>query len=268
MSRRIALLVCLGLLSLGLTACQSARPLTNDVVAATYAAPVVPAGSASDVVLTADGDDAAEPAPPPSEAYAGDGAPIVANSCCWSGCGLPCEQGITTWNVRAVVGYHVQSGDDTGEPCEYYGIDFGRDLCCPCWGIDGFLRYHEGRYDRIVPGAIGALATTEGEDGGETFHIGVKVTYERSLRNSRWFWWAGAGPEYYWTNDYLDDDSGFGVYGEVGLGYMLSQSWRIRAGINAHWLPDATYGRENPADDGDGRSLLIIAPTISIELDF
>ncbi|MDJ0973201.1 MAG: hypothetical protein QNJ98_01910 [Planctomycetota bacterium] len=258
---------CVAALVLG--GCQSAQTLTSDDVAA-LDAPVRAFGSASDAQSTDDVRMLVKSAPVQSDAYVATNTTIAANNaCCWSGCGLPCEQGISTWDVRAVVGYAFQEGDDPGSECGYFGIDVGRDFCsCPCWGIDGFLRYHECEFDRVVGGAVGGPAATVGEDGGQIWHLGVKVTWENSLRNSRWYYWVGFGPEYWWTQDYQDDDSGFGVYGEIGIGYVVNQNVRIRGGVNLHWLIDAEMGRENATDDGSGRDLFVIAPSVSVEFNF
>jgi len=47
---------------------------------------------------------------------------------------------------------------------------------------------------------------------------------------------VGAGPEYSWSSDRLQSDSGVGVYADAGLGYILSSHIRLRAGVNLHGL--------------------------------
>jgi hypothetical protein len=162
-----------------------------------------------------------------------------------------------------VLGVAFGVGDDPPEECIYWGADVGRTFC-GCWGLDAFYRYHSGTYDRNNPGD----PTEPTKDGGETHHIGAKFTFERSFGSrSRIYGFAGLGPEYWWTNKYLDNDSGFGGFGEIGVGYLINQNFRVRAGLNMHAI-DSAVTRENPADDGDSRFLWIIAPVIEGELDF
>ena len=105
-------------------------------------------------------------------------------------------------------------------------------------------------------------------DGGVIHHVGVKLTYEKAFGQSKFYGWGGIGPEFWWTQDYMDDDSGFGAFGELGIGYVINRTFRIRAGVNVHWMPDIAAGRFNPADDGEGRSLWLVAPVIEAQIDF
>jgi hypothetical protein len=185
--------------------------------------------------------------------------PAAAPARAWSGCGLPCADGLSQWHVRGVLGYAFYEGDDPADSCLYWGFDVGRTFC-GCWGLDLFYRYHSGQFDRAGGGPIT-------EDGGAFHHIGVKATYERAFGQSRFYWWAGIGPEYFWTEDYIQDDSGFGIFGEAGIGYVLSRNFRLRLGVNVHAM-DTDVGRLNPADDGESRWLFVIAPVVELELAF
>lgn len=186
-------------------------------------------------------------------------APPAAPARTWSGCGLPCSDGLSMWHVRGVIGEAFFEGTDPADNCLYWGGDLGRTFC-GCWGLDAFYRYHSGQLDRQNLG-------DPRKDGGSWNHVGVKLTYESQLGSSRFYWWVGAGPEYFWTKDYLTNDTGFGVFAEAGVGYLINQNLRIRAGVNAHGL-DTDVTREFPADDGQSRWLWILAPVIELEIDF
>jgi hypothetical protein len=185
-------------------------------------------------------------------------APAAAPARCWSGCGLPCSDGLSQWHVRAGIGYAFYEGDDPASECLYWGFDLGRTFC-GCWGLDLFYRYHSGQFPRE-----GGPIT---EDGGSFHHVGVKATFERPFGSSRFYWFVGLGPEFFWTEDFINDDEGFGIFAEVGVGYVINQTFRVRAGLDLHAI-DTDVGRLNPADDGDSRWLLVIAPTIGIEIAF
>ncbi|MDJ0972941.1 MAG: hypothetical protein QNJ98_00600 [Planctomycetota bacterium] len=177
-----------------------------------------------------------------------------------SSCNLPCTEGTSMWHIRGLGGFVVYEGDDPGDNCGYWGVDFGRTFC-GCWGLDVFYRWNSGTFDR-------ATALGPAEDGGDWHHFGVKITYEGQFAtNSRLFWWVGLGPEYFTTDGYDDDDSGFGVYAEAGIGYFVNRNFRIRAGVGIHGV-DTDVGRENPADDGEKRWLWIIGPHIGVEVNF
>jgi hypothetical protein len=187
-------------------------------------------------------------------------APCATPAPTWCGCGLPCEDKISQWHVRGVFGWAFFSGTDAAESCLYWGADLGRTFC-GCWGLSVFYRYNSGRFDR--EGDPSGVV----KDGGAFHHVGVKLEYERSINRSHFYVWGGIGPEYFWTQDYLDDDSGFGVFGELGIGYVINQNFRIRAGLNVHGM-ETSVGRKFPADDGNSRWLWIVAPVIEGEVDF
>lgn len=177
----------------------------------------------------------------------------------YTGCGLPCEQGISQWHVRGVGGWVFYEGKDPAEECNYWGVDVGRTHC-GCWGLDAYYRTNSGVFDRNQP--------PMSKDGGLWHHVGGKVTMERAFSTgSRIYGWAGVGGGYYWTEDYVDNDSGVEAYGEAGLGYVLSRNFRIRAGVNVHAM-DTDVTRRNPADDGDSRWLWQVAPVLQLEGDF
>ena len=183
-----------------------------------------------------------------------------------SGCRLPCEEGLSQWHVRGVGGVVLYEGDDPGEDCGYLGLDVGRTFC-GCWGVDAFYRWNSGEFDTFRPSRGNPGTLVFGQDGGDWHHFGLKLTYESSFNNSRFYWWAGAGPEYFTTSDYDDDDEGFGVFGELGIGYVVSPTWRIRAGVNVHGV-DTKVTRELPINDGKRRFLWLIAPVLEVEASF
>jgi len=212
---------------------------------------------------------AAPPAPPAatvvdSGPYVAPGAPCAppamaaAPTRSWAGCGMPCSDGISMWYLTGVFGRAWQLGDDHGEDCWYGGFDLGRTFC-GCWGLDLFYRYHSGQFER-------SNSPQPTRDGGAFHHVGVKFTYDFPI-SGRLYGWAGVGPEYWWTDGYLNEDDGFGVFGELGVGYVLSQNIRLRAGVNVHGL-DTDVTRKFPADDGESRWLWVIAPVIEVEFAF
>lgn len=178
----------------------------------------------------------------------------------YSGCWPPCNDGISQWHGRAVVGMAFSEGTDPFIECSYYGLDVGRTFC-GCWGLDLYYRYNSGRFKRDP-------ATGFSRDGGSWHHFGAKITFEKSFgRSSKFYAWGGLGAGYFTTADYIDDDSGFEIFGEAGLGYNVSRNWRLRAGVNIHGM-DTSVTRFSPADDGDSRWLWIIAPVIELEGSF
>lgn len=200
--------------------------------------------------------DPCAPPAPPAPCYTACGPR------CWSGCGLPCAEGFQDVHLRGVIGYAFHAGTESGDGNLYMGADVGWTSKC-CWGIDAFYRVHCGSFDREiqVPGAARFL----GEDGGHFNHVGIKATYQRSFGSSRWYGYAGAGPQYFWTDGYLDEDTGIGGFGELGVGYVLKKNWRIRAAVEV--LGQSTSaGRLSPADDGEDRLLWFIAPVVQVEL--
>lgn len=224
-------------------------------ITSTWSAPPAPPAPAAATVVSATPYAGTPCAPPPAPVA----APVAAPARTWSGCKLPCADGISMWHVRGVLGEAWSFGDDPIDNCLYWGADLGRTFC-GCWGMDAFYRYHSGQLDRQNLG-------DPRKDGGSWNHVGVKLTYESQLGSSRFYWWVGAGPEYFWTKDYLTNDTGFGVFAEAGVGYLINQNLRIRAGVNAHGL-DTDVTREFPADDGQSRWLWILAPVIELEIDF
>jgi hypothetical protein len=178
----------------------------------------------------------------------------------WSGKGLCCEDGISLWHVRAVGGRAFCFGTDPFDPCVYYGLDIGREFC-GCWGLDFYYRLNSGRFDRDEPGF------TRLHDGGWMHHFGGKLTYERSIDRSDWYWWVGLGAGYFKTVDYVHNDSGFEGFGEAGIGYIFSEHFRARLGVNVHGL-NTTVTRKNPPNDGQSRFLWIVAPVLELEVDF
>ena len=49
-------------------------------------------------------------------------------------------------------------------------------------------------------------------------------------RSSSFYFWTGLGAGYYFTSDYVEDSDGFEVFGELGLGYVFNQTFRVRVG--------------------------------------
>lgn len=183
----------------------------------------------------------------------------------YTGCGLPCMQGISEWHVRAILGRALFAGDDPANDCTFAGVDIGRTFC-GCWGLDLYYRYNSGTFDRV--GFTNAAGDIINRDGGHFHHVGLKVTMERGFnRNSRWFWWAGLGAGYFWTEDYVDDDEGAEVLGEAGIGYVISRNLKLRAGVNVIGM-DTSVGRKNIADLGKDRFLWVIAPLVELEFTF
>ena len=182
----------------------------------------------------------------------------------WNCCGLPCESGISMWQFGVVAGGCFYFGEDAGEPCSYAGINFGRTFC-GCWGLDLFYRWHSGRFERDLPNGQTFDDGTEWPDGWH--HIGIKFNYGRSISGSRFYWFVGAGPEYWWTEGYIDDDSGFGIYAEAGIGYRISQNFSVQAAVMAHGM-DTEVTRKNPLDDGDSRWMWVVAPTVGVHVHF
>ncbi len=199
-------------------------------------------------------------APDPCAAPVATATRLVTPERSYSGCWPPCNDGISQWHVRPVIGLAFSEGTDNFEECSYFGVDVGRTFC-GCWGLDLYYRYNTGRFERQQPNGIA-------KDGGEWHHFGAKITFERSFgQSSKLYAWGGVGAGYFTTNDYFTDDSGFEVFGEAGIGYNLSRNWRVRAGVNVHGM-DTDVTRFLPANDGDSRWLWIIAPVIELEGSF
>ncbi|MDJ0522288.1 MAG: hypothetical protein QNJ90_09465 [Planctomycetota bacterium] len=178
----------------------------------------------------------------------------------YSGCWPPCNDGISQWHVRGVIGLSFSEGTDDFEDCNYWGVDVGRTFC-GCWGLDLYYRYNTGRFSRDEGQGVF-------KDGGTWHHFGAKITFEKAFaRSSRFYVWGGVGAGYFTTDDYVNDDSGFEIYGEAGVGYNVSENWRVRAGVNIHGM-DTDVTRFSPVNDGDSRWLWIFAPVIQLEGSF
>ncbi len=182
------------------------------------------------------------------------------------GCGLHCEEGISRWHVRGVMGAAFFAGDDPAENCLYWGADIGRTFC-GCWGLDAYYRYNSGRFDLLTPPGLV-------KDGGGMHHVGAKLTYERGFgQGSRFYWWGGLGAGYFWTEDYFVDDSGIEGYGEAGVGYVINNNFRVRVGVNVHAMDTNVTRRlawpvAPGTNDRSSRLLWVIAPVGQIEIDF
>ena len=215
----------------------------------------------SDIVTVAD------PCAPAVEPCAPVAAPrytarAVPDACC----GLPCERGCASWHVRGVVGVAFPLGDDIeGEARLYFGADVGWTSAC-CWGVDVFYRRHCGQLDREFP--VAGAPTLIGNDGGHFQHVGVKLTYESSINNSpKWSWYVGAGPQFFWADDYLVEDDGIGAFAELGVAYSVNRSLRIRAGVEV-LAQDTNVGHTTPALDGESRLVWFVAPVVQAQFDF
>ena len=198
-------------------------------------------------------------APPPQTVYYRQGGRGF-DSCC----GLPCENGCGSWHVRAVVGWPLFVGDDDAiEGCYYFGADVGRTFPC-CLGVDLFYRQFGCEADRTVGAGAGAYT---GTDVGTWYTIGVKATMSHSINNGKVYWYAGIGPEFFWAQDFVATDEGFGGFAEVGLGYMITRHLSIRAGLDVHAL-STSAARLNTVDDGSTRLLWVFAPIVGVSYDF
>ena len=174
---------------------------------------------------------------------------------------LSCERKENGWHVRANAGAAFWAGPDSGDIGLYGGVDLGYTMC-DCIGFDAFYRYAGTQFDRTLPN--GLL-----EDSGDFHTVGLKATFDKSFgENSRWYWFAGLGAGYYKSRRFQVDDDGVSAFGEAGLGWMLSNSLRLRLALNVHTLFNAKVGRNNPANDNSGRTLWLFAPTLGFDLDF
>ena len=172
---------------------------------------------------------------------------------------LPCERRLERWHVRPVGGAAFWLGDDKGDVGLYAGADIGYSFA-NCFGVDVFYRYAAGTFDRaLVSGLL--------EDGGSFQFVGLKGTYNASFgSDGRLYFFAGLGAAYYWTGGLQVSDDGVAGFGEIGLGYAVSDAIRLRLGLNLHAL-DTKSGRFDPAGDGSSRLLWVLAPTLGLELD-
>jgi hypothetical protein len=191
-------------------------------------------------------------------------------------CYLPCQNGESDWHARALVGYPFMFGTDSGEGCFYWGVDVGTTRPC-CLGFDLFYRgmtCDDGVVSLspgLSPTAAGPIAARfdrdgYGKDGGTMQWVGLKVTYQKQIRGQL-YGWGGVGPEYFWTNDYIDDDSGIGAFGEFGIGWKFASWGSVRLGVDVH-ADYTSVTRKALANAGKSRLLWTVAPTIGIEIDF
>ena len=105
------------------------------------------------------------------------------------------------------------------------------------------------------------------QDAGDIHFIGAKLTYEQSFsRDSPLYIWAGIGPGWFKTRRFAQDDDGFGMLGEVGLGYVINDTFRLRLGTNIMAL-NTRAGRMLPANDGSRRWVTTVAVVAGIEID-
>jgi len=173
---------------------------------------------------------------------------------------LACDRGRGSWHFRARGGYAWWLGTDSGSAGAFAGGDLGYTFG-DCWGVDVFYRYSSTRFSRTMGGITF-------QDGGDIHFTGLKATYESAVsRYSDWFFWAGLGMGWVKTRRFANDDSGFGILGETGVGYLLNNSARIRLGVNIDAL-FTSVGRRLPANDTASRWLTAVAPTLGLELDF
>jgi hypothetical protein len=196
-------------------------------------------------------------------------------------CGLPCERGVSEWHVRGVIGVPYLFGTDAGHGCDYWGVDVGNTRC-NCVGIDAFYRTMTCSDKRV--GAIGPLPSPTsqvnprvaearfdrngfGEDGGTIQFVGVKATYQGSIANSKIYGYVGAGPEYFWTQKYIDNDSGIGGFAEAGLGWRFASWGSLRLGVDVHG-DYTSVTRKAIVDSGESRLLWTVAPIVGVEFDF
>lgn len=172
---------------------------------------------------------------------------------------LPCERRQGRWHLRAAGGGAFRLGADHGKPGAYGGVDVGYTFP-GCVGADLLYRYAGGTFDRLVAGGVR-------HDGGSWHMIGLKATYQGTFtRNGRLFGWAGLGCGWMKSVGYVHDDSGFAGYAEAGVGFLLSDSARLRLGGMVEAM-DTNAARSDPATDGRSRLLWLLAPTLSLELD-
>ena len=192
-----------------------------------------------------------------------------------SPCGLPCERGESDLHVRVLGGFPFMSGTDAGTGCNYWGADFGTTRC-NCVGFDLFYRGEHcpdhkksmspggGTTSRVVAAHFDRDGF--GEDGGTIQFLGVKATYQKSIGGSM-YGYVGAGPEYFWTQDYLDNDSGLGGFAEAGLGWRFASWGSLRLGVDLHG-DYTSVTRKSASNSGDSRMLWTLAPNLGVEIDF
>ena len=187
---------------------------------------------------------------------------------------------MSEWHVRALGGFPFFAGTDPGKGCNYWGVDIGTTRC-NCVGVDAFWRVMScsdvlsSSGPGTSPTANGAPRTAAakferdgyGEDGGTMQFLGVKVTYEKSISGSPIYWYGGIGPEYFWTQSYIDDDDGFGGFAETGLGWRFASWGALRLGLDIHG-DYTSVTRKAVSNSGQDRLLWTFAPNLGVEIDF
>lgn len=169
---------------------------------------------------------------------------------------VPDAPGSKPWRVRLIGGVGIATGDDAPDSEGQLAMDVGRVLPGGV-EVDIFWRTQRAPFDR----------EPNGTDCGVIYFLGAKASGEWPLASSRYYAWGGLGAGAFWTDSYIDNDSGFGVMGEGGLGYVLSANARLRLGVGLQGI-DSEVGRNDPADDGSSRWLLIFAPALQLEFHF
>ncbi len=173
---------------------------------------------------------------------------------------LACERGRGQWHLRAKSGWAWWFGSDSGDSGAVAGADLGYTFD-GCVGVDVFYRFAATRNDRTTGG-------TTIEDAGDFHFLGLKATYESQITSTGpWFFWAGLGGGYQWSARFMNNDTGFGLLGDAGIGYLASRNIRIRFGVQIEALLTSA-GRNDPIDDGTKRWLTSVAPTLGVEFDF
>ena len=195
-------------------------------------------------------------------------------------CGLPCERGESDWHVRVLGGKPFLFGTDAGHGCSYWGADVGTTRC-NCVGYDAFYRTMscDDEPGSLSPGTSPTAQAASraipasfdrngyGKDGGRIQFVGVKATYQSSIGHSAFYGYGGIGPEYFWTQKYIDNDSGFGGFAEAGIGWHFASWGSLRAGVDVHG-DSTSVTRKAVADSGQSRFLWTVAPTLGLEFDF
>ena len=202
------------------------------------------------------------PAPCPPAPCA---APVPLAQRGWCGCGLPCKYG-SQWVIRGVAGWPFWIGTDAPDPCLYWGVDVGRTHC-GCWGWNIYYRWSGCEFERAPAPDLPPGTTYTSKHDGVIHHLGAKATYDFGFGESKFYAWAGLGAGYFWTEGLLENDDGWELFAELGVGYVLSRNWKIRAGVNAHGA-DVSAGRKYSSEIGESRWLWLVAPVIELEVSF
>ena len=188
---------------------------------------------------------------------------------------------MSDWHVRLIGGFPFFSGTDPGTGCNYFGLDIGTTRAS-CIGVDAFYRVMSCSDKRVAGTGPGGSPTARlaprsaeahfdrdgfGEDGGTFQFVGVKATWQKSFGGSPVYWYVGAGPEYFWTQNYIDDDSGIGAFAETGIAWRFARWGAVRLGLDVH-ADSTSVTRKSPSNSGKDRLLWTFAPNIGIEFDF